>query len=79
MRDNARLSGVAAACAFLPLDWFDLSPLPPADRGAKSLLLLADVIYAAAVVGPLVATLRALLAPEGALGAGGGDHSRLSL
>jgi predicted nicotinamide N-methyase len=64
LRRNAELNGVARVCSFLSLDWLDLSPLAPAQRGAQDLLLLADVIYAAAVVRPLVATLRALLRPQ---------------
>lgn len=73
MRRSAERNGVAPACAFLALDWFDhAQQLAPAQRGSFDLLLLADVIYAAAVVGPLVATLRALLRPgAGALPEGG--------
>lgn len=64
LRQNAELSGVAPACSFLALDWFNLSSLAPHQQHAYDLLLLADVIYAAAVVGPLVATLQALLKPD---------------
>lgn len=64
MRRSAERNGVAPVCSFLALDWFDHArQLAPAQRGAFDLLLLADVIYAAAVVGPLVATLRALMRP----------------
>ncbi|PSC67991.1 S-adenosyl-L-methionine-dependent methyltransferase [Micractinium conductrix] len=62
-RRNAKLNGAAAACSFLPLNWLDLSSLAPEQRHVWDLLLLADVIYAAAVVRPLVATLLALLRP----------------
>ena len=64
LRRNAEQNGVAPRCSFLALDWFDRAPLAPAQRHAYHLLLLADVIYAAAVVQPLVATLRALLRPD---------------
>ena len=64
---NAALNGVQQRCTCAALDWFDLAPLAPAQRGAYDLLLLADVIYAAAVVVPLVQTLLALLKPTGAL------------
>lgn len=64
LRRNAALNGVASACTCLSLDWLDLSPLAPAQRAAHDLVLLADVIYAAAVVQPLVAALRALLRPQ---------------
>ena len=64
IQQNAELNAVAARCACLALDWFNLAPLSPEQRQAFDLLLLADVIYAAAVVGPLVATLRALLRPH---------------
>lgn len=68
MRRSAARNGVAPTCTFLALDWFDHArQLAPAQRAAFDLLLLADVIYAAAVVGPLVGTMRALLRP----GAGG--------
>lgn len=61
IQQNAELNAVAARCACLALDWFNLAPLAPEQRHAFDLLLLADVIYAAAVVGPLVATLCTLL------------------
>lgn len=64
IQQNAEQNAVAARCACLALDWFDLAPLAPEQRHAFDLLLLADVIYAAAVVGPLVATLRTLLRPQ---------------
>ncbi|PRW20580.1 hypothetical protein C2E21_8960 [Chlorella sorokiniana] len=64
IQQNADLNAVAASCAYLALDWFNLAPLAPEQRHAFDLLLLADVIYAAAVVGPLVTTLRALLRPQ---------------
>lgn len=66
MRRNAALNGVERQCSFLSLDWFDLSTLEPQHIHASQLLLLADVIYAAAVVQGLVATLAAVLHPQGA-------------
>lgn len=79
IQQNAEQNAVAARCACLALDWFDLAPLAPEQRHAFDVLLLADVIYAAAVVGPLVVTLRTLLRPqtgEGSRGLGqaGGGH-----
>ena len=81
LAQNAALNGLAARCSTQALDWFDRSSLAPADAAAFDLLLLADVIYAAAVVEPLVATLRVLLRPgtgaSGARGRGaGGWRSR---
>lgn len=64
IQQNAELNAVAARCACLALDWFNLAPLAPEQRHVFDLLLLADVIYAAAVVGPLVATLCTLLRPR---------------
>lgn len=65
LRANAELNDVAQRCSYLALDWFDLSTLRPDQRGAVSLLLLADVIYAAAVVQGLVDTMCAVLHPQG--------------
>lgn len=72
MRSNAQLNGLQGVCAFQALDWLDLSTLAPAQRRAHDLLLLADVIYAAAVVRPLVDTLLALLQPGTGERRGGG-------
>ena len=63
LRQNAALNSLQQRCCFQALDWFDLAPLAPAQRAAQDLLLLADVIYAAAVVEPLVQTLLTLLRP----------------
>ena len=60
-------NGVAPLCEASRLDWLDLATLAPAQRGAADLVLLADVIYAEAVVGPLVATLLLALHPQGEL------------
>ena len=67
LASNVALNGVQQRCTCLALDWFDLAPLAPAQRGVYDLLLLADVIYAEAVVRPLAQTLLALLKPTGAL------------
>jgi predicted nicotinamide N-methyase len=63
LRQNAALNSLQQRCCFQALDWFDLAPLAPAQHAAHDLVLLADVIYAAAVVEPLVQTLLTLLRP----------------
>lgn len=64
LADNAALNGLSDRCAARVLDWFALAALPAVQRQAYDLLLLGDVIYAAAVVGPLVDTIAALLRPR---------------
>ena len=76
IQQNAELNAVAACCVSLALDWFDLAPLAPEQRHAFDLLLLADVIYAAAVVGPLVNTLRTLMRAQTGEGPGGSGWGR---
>lgn len=67
---NAELSGVGSSCSTLRLDWHRLGDLPPSQRGSWRLLLAADVLYARVIVAPFVATLEALLHPEGGHGMG---------
>lgn len=71
IQQNAELNAVDACSTSLALDWFDLAPLAAEQRHAFDLLLLADVIYAAAVVGPLVNTLCTLMRPQTGEGPGG--------
>ena len=64
---SAALNGQQQRCASLRLDWrAPGEALAPDRRRCWRRVVAADVLYASAVVQPLVATLQLLLHPEGA-------------
>lgn len=63
---NAALNGLQKRCASLRLDWRQpAASLAQQQQGSWHRIVAADVLYASAVVQPLIATLRLLLHPEG--------------
>ncbi|KAI7839127.1 hypothetical protein COHA_007130 [Chlorella ohadii] len=63
---NAALNGLQKRCASLRLDWRQpAASLAQQQQGNWHRIVAADVLYASAVVQPLIATLRLLLHPEG--------------
>lgn len=71
LQDNAALNGLQQRCASLRLDWRQpAASLAPQQQGSWRRVVAADVLYASAVVQPLISTLSLLLHPEGALAAG---------
>lgn len=71
LQDNAALNGLQQRCDSLRLDWRQpAASLAPQQQGSWQRVVAADVLYASAVVQPLISTLRLLLHPEGALAAG---------
>lgn len=77
LQQNAALNGVQQRCASLRLDWrAPAAGLAPEQRRSWRRLVAADVLYASAVVQPLIATLRLLLHPEGEPTAGEAGRRR---
>lgn len=67
LHSNAALNGLQARCSSMHLDWrAPAEGLAAGQRGCWRLLLAADVLYASAVVQPLIDTLRLALHPQGA-------------
>lgn len=66
LSENAALNGLQQRCASLRVDWRQpAASLTPEQQGSWLRVVAADVLYASAVVQPLIATLRLLLHPEG--------------
>lgn len=66
---NAALNGLQQRCASLRLDWREpAASLAPHQLAAWRVVVAADVLYASAVVQPLIATLQLLLHSEGEAG-----------